>query len=181
MKMINLILIMLMTISVTVGNLFATSYAKTTLKKFVETSTIIVNATVIESISSWNDAHNNIYTHTRVKIAEVYKGKDLPGEIVIEQIGGRVGDISLEIATSPQFKVNEKTLLFLIYFNDKWIIHSIGMGKFDLVYDAGKLVAINPRINKELIESDIKFETETENYPIFSVNELKNKIEIYNK
>ena len=181
MKIINLILIMLMIISVTVGDVFATTYAKTSLKKFVETSTIIVNATVIESVSSWNDEHNNIYTHTRVKINEVYKGKDLPDEIVIEQLGGRVGDKSLEIESSPQFKVNEKTLLFLIYFNDKWVIHSIGMGKFDLVEDSGKLVAINPRISQELIESDIKYKDANAKCPKFLMSELKNKIEIHDK
>jgi hypothetical protein len=166
---------------VLIGDISATTYAKTTLKKFVETSTAIVNATVVESNSSWDDEHKNIYTYTKVKINEVYKSKDLPNEIIIKQLGGRVGEESLEIESNPEFKIDETALLFLIYFENNWIIHSIGMGKFDIIDESGSLIAINPRINKELIETEINCKDKNVIYPNFLLEELKNKIDLYKK
>ena len=176
MKVVNMLLALLLMTFCFISKSWATTYAKTTLQKFVETSTVIINATVLESNSSWDKEHKNIYTYTRVKINEVYKGKNLPEEITIKQLGGRVGNESLEIESNPEFKTNENTLLFLIYFKDNWIIHSIGMGKFDLLDESGDIIAINPRINKEIIETTINKE-EAVLYPNFLLKDLKSKIE----
>ena len=57
----------------------------------INNSSIIVEGKVISSNSYWNNAHNRIYTLSRVKVFKVFKGNILPQEIEIYTPGGRVG------------------------------------------------------------------------------------------
>jgi hypothetical protein len=155
----------------------ATSFAKTTLKKLVETSTLVVIAKVEKVESRWDDKHEKIFTYTTISILDHLKGN--PGEksLTIQELGGKVGSQALVVDGSAQFVEGEETLLFLIYHRDRYWVHSMAMGKFDIVGESGRKIALNINIAKDLIKLDTpEIVSLSDSYPKYDLNEFKTHI-----
>ncbi len=155
----------------------ATSFAKTTLKKLVETSTLVVIAKVEKVESRWDDKHEKIFTYTTISILDHLKGN--PGEknLTIQELGGKVDSQALVVDGSAQFVEGEETLLFLVYHRDHYWVHSMAMGKFDIVDESGSKIAVNTNIAKDLIQMDTSGAvSQSDRYPKYDLSEFTERI-----
>jgi hypothetical protein len=149
----------------------ATVYAPTTLEKLVHSSTIIVTARVVADEARWDSDHKLIDTFTTIEIIAVHKGNDVPDELVLRTPGGRIGDVGQEVATRPEFTIGEETVLFLVWHRGNWWVQSLGMGKFELETESGKMVAVNRRIGTDLLLTGMQKRADLP-YPQFDAAEF---------
>ena len=123
MKRKNSFIILILILLISLG--LSTTFAPTTLKKMVNTSTIITVAEVISIESKWDDNHQRISTFIKIKLINNIKGKNLPQDLIIEQRGGKVGDDALIIDGSAKYEVGEEALFFIIFHRGKYWLHSM--------------------------------------------------------
>jgi hypothetical protein len=155
----------------------ATTFAKTTLKKLVETSTLVVTARVDKVEARWDDKHEKIFTYTTISILEHLKGKSTEKSLTIRELGGQVGSQALVVDGSAHFIEGEETLLFLVYHRDRYWVHSMAMGKFDIVDESGTKIAVNDNISKDLIKVETPvIVSQSDSYPKYNLNEFKTHI-----
>jgi hypothetical protein len=95
----------------------ATSRATVLIQKdledlVIESSDIVVGH-VTELSSSWNAEKTRIYTHVVLEVERGVKGDFRAGEKVkFQTIGGRVGEVSLQVPSSPRFREGERVVVF---------------------------------------------------------------------
>ena len=131
----------------------ATTFAPTTLEKFVKSSTLVITAKVEQVESRWNDDHTRIYTYTTVSVLEPLKGKEIPERIILKELGGKVGDEALEVEGAAQFTQGEEVLLFLIYYRGRYRVNSMTMGKFSIVSENNRRIAPLPEDTYAIVTS----------------------------
>ena len=88
------------------------------LATMVAKSDFIFVGTAVRTESAWNAEHTRIYTRTTFEVEEYVKGqgKDQEtagGAVVVETLGGVVGDIGMMVPGVPLFHVGERDLLFI--------------------------------------------------------------------
>ncbi len=132
----------------------ATTFAKTTLKKLVKSSTLVITARVEKVESRWDEKHEKIFTYTTLSILEQMKGTLSEKSLTIQELGGKVGSQALVVDGSAQFSEGEETLLFLVYHRQRYWVHSMAMGKFTIAEESGRKIAVNDNIAKDLIQLD---------------------------
>ena len=159
-------------------NSFAATYAKTTLQKLVQTSAFVVEATVIEQESRWDDQHKKINTFVKIKINQVLKGENVPEYITLQQLGGRVGEEAMIIHGAPDFYNGQEATLFIVSHKGHYEIHSLGMGKFDKKQENGIVYSSNIKIASELIQTK-NVKSESLNYPKFRNDAFQSEIQLY--
>ncbi len=115
----------------------ATTVIAPSFDRLVEGSDYIVRATVKSITSDWraNPAKpGSRYIGSRVEldVSEVIKGSP-PAPLVLELVGGKVGEEELSVDGAPRFKVGEETVLF-VKGNGRMIVPLVGMmhGKYDV-------------------------------------------------
>lgn len=74
---------------------------------------VIVIGRINELSSDWDEQSNSIYTFVGVSVEQVLKGAVPHHDIVIKQLGGRVGSVGLHVSDQADFHVGETALLFL--------------------------------------------------------------------
>lgn len=67
----------------------------------------------VQTIWTEMDEKGRIWTRARVRVDDQLKGEDLPGEVVVDSMGGRFGDYSLTVVGQAVFSQGEKVFLFL--------------------------------------------------------------------
>jgi len=90
----------------------ATTLKAMSVKDMTQSSAGIVTGRVVSVNSQWDASRKRITTITEFEVSETVKGQ-LGNTIRIETPGGTVGDISMRVAGSPQFKVGNEVLLFV--------------------------------------------------------------------
>ena len=93
---------------------FATSVIAPDFDQLVNESDYIVRA-VVKSVTSEYRASPNgrkIITKVEVEVREVVSGTP-PAQVVLEMLGGKVGDEQLTLEGAPQFKVGDEDILFV--------------------------------------------------------------------
>ncbi len=96
------------------------------VEQLTQESDLIVMGEVRNMESRWNDDRTLIYTYVTVFVSEYIKddlalkqsNKNGDQEIVVRISGGKVGDISLIVSDTPEFKEGEEVFLFLRKGND---------------------------------------------------------------
>ncbi len=81
------------------------------LDELVEKSDIIFAGTAIAIESRWNDEHTRIYTYATFRVDEYLKGSG-GDTLVIESLGGVVGDMGYAASGMPYFRKDERVVLF---------------------------------------------------------------------
>ena len=77
-----------------------------------------------------------VYSYIRLQIDEVLKGKGLPSEVVLKQLGGEAGDLGTLIYGMPHFETCKRVLLYLDTWNDGALrVHQWFLGKLDIRLD----------------------------------------------
>lgn len=83
------------------------------LQELANASVAVVRGHVYSVDSGWGDI-DSIYTYVRVDVAEVLVGDDVPGRIVVKQLGGVVGEIGQFAGGAPGYAPGEEVVLFLV-------------------------------------------------------------------
>ena len=94
------------------AQLFATSVIPMSIEQLTVSSTKVVRASAISSESSWDAEHAHIYTFTHFKPLETLKG-GADSEIVVRQMGGRVGNIEQRVSGVRRWNAGDESVLFL--------------------------------------------------------------------
>src|SRR5439155_23249078 len=76
-------------------------------------SSAIVEGRVTDVAVGRDIQTNAIYTYVTVAVDDVLKGDIAEREIVVKQLGGRIGDLTLAVADQPTFSRGENVMLFL--------------------------------------------------------------------
>ncbi len=96
---------------------FATTVIAPDFDSLVGQAEYVVRATVRSVSSEWRENPANpgkryIATFVELDVKEVIKGAP-PSPLVLEMVGGRVGDEELTIEGTPRFRVGEENILFV--------------------------------------------------------------------
>lgn len=90
----------------------ATTLVRMSLDQLAEASTEIVRGRVVSQETRWNPEHTRIYTYTTLALEQTYKGNP-PSSLVIQQPGGRIGNVHVFVAGTIQFHAQAGYVLFL--------------------------------------------------------------------
>lgn len=108
--------------------------------QMVGKSDYIVRAVVKTVTSEWRDnpeqpGHRYIATLVELEVKKVIKGTP-PSPLILDLVGGRIGDKELTIDGAPRFTVGQESILF-VKGNGRQIIPLVGMshGHFPLRHD----------------------------------------------
>ncbi len=89
-----------------------TTLVRLSLEQLTEASTAIVRGHVVSQESHWNPAHTHIFTTTTIAVDQALKGNVQP-EVVIEQLGGKLGNRREYVAGTVHFFPQARYVLFL--------------------------------------------------------------------
>lgn len=95
-------------------SLFGTSVIPPVFEDLVGNADYVVRATVKSVSSEWREknGHRNIFTMVELTVNEVITGTP-PQPLVLEMLGGTVGDEEMRVVGTPRFKVGEESVLFV--------------------------------------------------------------------
>jgi len=86
--------------------------AKAPVAELREKAGTILTGRVMKIRSQWNEEHTYIYTFVTISVEEYIKGAGQK-EIVLKIPGGEAGGIRQVVSDAPQFKLNERAVLFM--------------------------------------------------------------------
>jgi len=109
---------------------FGTSIVAPDFDQMVGKSDYIVRAVVKSVTPEWRDnpdrpGHQYIATLVELDVKEVIKGTP-PSPLVLDLVGGRIGDKELTIDGAPRFTVGQESILF-VKGNGSQIVPLVGM------------------------------------------------------
>ncbi len=90
----------------------ATTLVRLSLEQLTEASSAIVRGRVLSQESRWNPQHTRIVTFTALAVAETMKGAP-PSTVVVEQLGGTVGNVRVHVSGTVHFHPETDYVLFL--------------------------------------------------------------------
>lgn len=90
----------------------ATTLVRMSLDQLTEASTEIVRGHVVSQATLWDPGHTRIYTYTTLALEQTYKGNP-PDLLVVQQPGGRIGNVQVFVAGTIQFHSQASYVLFL--------------------------------------------------------------------
>jgi hypothetical protein len=73
----------------------------------------IVIGEVTDVKSEWNQERTAIYTYVTILVKEWVKGQSTDNTITIKQLGGKVGNIGMEVSECAKYAKGEEVLIFL--------------------------------------------------------------------
>jgi hypothetical protein len=116
----------------------ATTVVPPTFDQLVNESDYIIRA-VVKSVTSeyrTNTSGKTIITKVALDVREVVAGTP-PPEVVLEILGGKIGDEQLVLAGAPQFKVGDEDILF-VKGNGRTVVPLMAMmhGRYPILHEA---------------------------------------------
>lgn len=124
------------------------------IEKLTERAEVIVLGKCLTSYSDWNEQKTEIYTYTLIEVLELLKGK-VESPLIVETLGGAVGDLVSNVIGAPTFTEDQKVLLFLFRKqNGQLGVIGLNKGKFDVYQKDGQEIIINPHVQKIVLPED---------------------------
>lgn len=153
-KCLNLLLILIVAtfFGLVTKQAQAGSLVKISDKNLVLSSDAIITGKVLSIESRWDASKTNIYTDITIALNQTIKGDLGSNTIVIEQVGGKIGDKQVWLTGSPEFSVGEEVLLFL-KANSEGVLHTahMGMGKFSISQTSENKTVFRPSLDKSKV------------------------------
>jgi len=129
------VLLLLLTLAI-VPWASATTLAPWTLTDFVVNSNAAVTGTVSAIDVRWNEDHTLIQTYVTLDIQQqIAGGEILPSQIILEEMGGRVGRIAARVEGVPVYRLGEQVFVFVEKIDNKYRTLGFYQGKFTLETD----------------------------------------------
>ena len=92
----------------------ATVALKATVESLLEQADLVMHAEILKTWSpQTRGERGQIYTYTRLKPLDLWRGKLETPEVILVQLGGQIGDLRLEVHGDAKFKEGEEVILFL--------------------------------------------------------------------
>ena len=129
------------------------SIAKASLEELTVESNRVVVGRIIDIDYQWqNEARKTIETVLTIAVESYVKGEGA-FVITVKQLGGKMGDLAMEIPGTPQFDVGDEIVFFLVEHQGSNWIHSIALGAFSIVTENnGEKLVINHLEGVDLID-----------------------------
>ncbi len=105
-------------------------------------SDAIVTGSVAGLACGWDPVVSAIYTYITIDVTSVIKGAVPARQIVIKQLGGRVGHLTLWVPDQPAFARDEEVMLFLDVRPRDRTLYTTAQGKWSGPVDAAALAHI---------------------------------------
>ncbi|MBW1881322.1 MAG: hypothetical protein JRI25_25300 [Deltaproteobacteria bacterium] len=140
------------------ANARATSLAPLSEAQLTDAATYIVQGTVT-SVWSEVDDRGYIWTRAAVDVSRVYKGPDDPDFLVVEAMGGEIGERRMSVPSSARFSEGERTLMFLAEIDHGRKLTPVGMflGKYTVRRAPGEVRDHVIRYNRTTEQFDHRF------------------------
>lgn len=106
-----------------------------TVQELAHHSSAVVEGTVVQTRSFWNDEHTMIFTEAVVEVEAALVG-DVPSTVTVRTVGGTVDDFRIVADGFPVFTVGERAVLFLTPTGDRFRVTGFQLGHFRLVTGA---------------------------------------------
>lgn len=113
----------------------ATTLAPWTLTDFVTNMNAAVTGTVTRVDVRWNDDHSFIHTYVTLAVDKVVAGESLPVELVLVEMGGRVGRTLSVVEGVPVYREGERVFVFVERVDDIYRTLGFYQGKYTLEVD----------------------------------------------
>jgi hypothetical protein len=120
----------------------ATTLAPWSLEDFVANAHSAVTATVTAIDVRWNDDHTQIHSYVTLHVDEVVAGARVPDALVLDQLGGRVGNQLSVLEGAPVYHKGERVFVFVEKVNDTCRTLGFYQGKY--------LLEIDPNTGREV-------------------------------
>ena len=119
-----------------VSGVEATTVKRLSLEQMVRGSHRIILGHRVSQQIYWNKNRTRIHTATRFAVTEDLKGESR-GAATVVTVGGTIGELTLDVSGTPQFRESEEVLLFLgAGKGDYWILMGLSQGMFRIAPDA---------------------------------------------
>jgi len=110
---------------------FATTVKKMELAELVSSADAIVQGRVESVETRWEN--NLAYTYTSIIVDDPMKG-DRRQNVLIRQVGGRIGALNVTVSGMPQFKNSDQVIVFLKNRQDgTFEVLGLNQGKYEIV------------------------------------------------
>jgi len=128
------VLLLLLTLAV-VPWASATTLASWSLTDFVVNSNSAVVGTVSAIDVRWNEDNTLIQTYVTLDVSQQVAGETLPAQIVLEEMGGRVGRMATRVEGVPVYRLGEQVFVFVERIDSKYRTLGFYQGKYTLETD----------------------------------------------
>lgn len=100
----------------------------------VQQSSDIIAATVVSTLSAWNDEKNFIFTTVTLRITNTYSGSMTESSVISVAVpGGEVDGVGLGVEHAAHFESGEQVIVFLRLLDDSvYGVTGWEMGKFTI-------------------------------------------------
>ncbi len=95
-----------------VSTALATTLVRLSLEQMSQASTAIVRGRVVSQETGWNPEHTEVITSETIAVENVFKGQP-PSTLIVEQLGGTIGNLHEYVAGTVHFRPQVSYLLFL--------------------------------------------------------------------
>ncbi len=113
----------------------ATTLAPWTINDFVVHMNAAVTGTVTRVDVRWNDDHSFINTYVTIAVDQVVAGEQLPADLVLVEMGGRVGRTLSVVEGVPVYREGEPVFVFVERVDDIYRTLGFYQGKYALEVD----------------------------------------------
>ena len=132
----------------------ATTVVATPVSKIATSSTMIIDATVVEQ-NVWRDAETGrIYTSSMLQVHDWIHGDKPQSLVEFRQLGGEIGGRSMWIPGAYRLAVGERVVLLGLEHQGTMISWGIGQGKFAVQKFEGALMAAPSFGGVDFVEVD---------------------------
>ena len=152
---------------VSAASAFATSVVKLTDQQMVRLSSVVAEGRVIEVRSGWSPDRTQIFTTVTIEVTGTLKGaRPQNGRLVVNMLGGRVGDTVMELVGQPTFTTGENVIVFLDAARPQYTpITGLNQGKLTVSPDpvTGSLDVVDRGVSREeFVRGILRIVTEQE-------------------
>jgi hypothetical protein len=155
----------------------ATSVPSLTFEELTDHSELVLVGQVTRTWSDWDSEHKYIWTHHQLSVTDAAKGA--PGStVVVSELGGTVGNRSLNVAGAVVYQTGEKVMVFLQRMPNSYLrTTGWGQGKYS-VDTAGRLHAEVAAHGLDIMRAQgaVAANTPLTSLNGMSVNELRSRV-----
>ncbi len=125
-------------------------------EELTERATVIVTGTVDNVESRYDDQRRTIFTYVDLDLDRVLKGSPGADHITLRQMGGTVGDETVEVFGSPAWELGEEVMVFAGPLGDTGYYGVLGIfyGKYDIERDPGTGQSVVTGASFETVHTD---------------------------
>src|SRR5262245_42416550 len=96
----------------------------------------VVRGTVLSSVCRDDESNQRVFTYTKLRVEEVYKGPISEDESVLKEEGGESGRIGERVSGTPTFSVGERVIISLDTWPDGSLrVYQMFLGKLSIKRD----------------------------------------------